>query len=194
MKHHEAVQLRKQRSLVFVGYTADGKKEIYKSEMTRPDIPRHKNVEYKFSSQQWKRESHQPSEEKVKVPRYVRPPGPRKISYKHLCERPVQTWRKEPRRAYCTGCGFTFTHMHLLRIHRDTEKCGGRFLSEAEREMLNKLRLERESQDRWKSAMDSMPPIRLTKAEKKAWKAIRLARREADLEQRRSVRAAFCLT
>ena len=55
---------------------------------------------------------------------------------------------KQPRRAYCTGCGNTFEKMHILRNHRRTDRCGGRFLPEAERLHLMKLRLIREEQDR----------------------------------------------
>ena len=52
---------------------------------------------------------------------------------------------KYPRAAYCTGCGITFSKMHLMIYHRNTRRCGGRFLPPAEREMINKLRLEREA-------------------------------------------------
>lgn len=51
----------------------------------------------------------------------------------------------EPRAAYCTGCGITFYKHHQLIDHRRTQRCGGRFLPPAEREMVDKLRLEREA-------------------------------------------------
>lgn len=53
-----------------------------------------------------------------------------------------------PRAAYCTGCGITFSKMHILINHRRTERCGGRFLPIPERRMVNVLRLEREEQAR----------------------------------------------
>lgn len=53
--------------------------------------------------------------------------------------------KDKPRKAYCTGCGVTFEKKHLLRNHRNTFRCGGRFLSEAEMLVLNKLRFEREA-------------------------------------------------
>lgn len=52
---------------------------------------------------------------------------------------------KNPRVAYCTGCGIPFKKMHLLINHRRTKRCGGRFLPAPERHMLDKLRLEREA-------------------------------------------------
>lgn len=55
---------------------------------------------------------------------------------------------KPARRAYCTGCGNTFSKMHELINHRRTEKCGGRFLSLEELLFVDRLRLEREAQDR----------------------------------------------
>lgn len=33
------------------------------------------------------------------------------------------------RRAYCTGCNTMFNGHHFLMNHRNTERCGGRFLS-----------------------------------------------------------------
>ena len=53
---------------------------------------------------------------------------------------------KNPRAAYCTGCGVTFPKMHLLRNHRNSFRCGGRFLPADERRMVDVLRLEREDQ------------------------------------------------
>lgn len=52
---------------------------------------------------------------------------------------------KTPRAAYCTGCGVTFEKRHLLMNHRNTFRCGGRFLPDEEREFLNKIRDEREA-------------------------------------------------
>jgi len=54
----------------------------------------------------------------------------------------------KPRAGYCTGCGVTFPKMHLLRNHRNTFRCGGRFLPKDERRVLEVLRLEREEQFR----------------------------------------------
>lgn len=55
---------------------------------------------------------------------------------------------RSPRSAYCTGCGITFWKKHEMINHRRTFRCGGRFLPPAEREMLDKIRLEREAFDR----------------------------------------------
>lgn len=55
---------------------------------------------------------------------------------------------KTPRKAYCTGCGIIFPKMHTLINHRRTERCGGRFLPEAYRVHLDKLRKIREELDR----------------------------------------------
>lgn len=55
---------------------------------------------------------------------------------------------KLPRRAYCNGCDHTYPKMHLLRDHRRTDRCGGRFLSAEERAQVDKLRLAREALDR----------------------------------------------
>lgn len=55
---------------------------------------------------------------------------------------------KTPRKAYCTGCGVTFEKMHTLINHRRTARCGGRFLSDAEKAQLKNLRLTREAMDR----------------------------------------------
>lgn len=52
---------------------------------------------------------------------------------------------KDERKPYCTGCGLTFGQMHQLIQHRRIDRCGGRFLPMAERDMVNKLRLEREA-------------------------------------------------
>lgn len=48
------------------------------------------------------------------------------------------------RTPYCTGCGHTFSKMHLMINHRRTDRCGGRFLPDEEQERLKDLRLERE--------------------------------------------------
>ena len=55
---------------------------------------------------------------------------------------------KTPRKAYCTGCGVTFDKMHILINHRRTFRCGGRYLSEEERNHLNSLRKIREELER----------------------------------------------
>lgn len=52
---------------------------------------------------------------------------------------------KQPRAAYCTGCGITFAKMHILINHRRTFRCGGRFLPIPQRQMVNALRIEREA-------------------------------------------------
>ena len=52
------------------------------------------------------------------------------------------------RAAYCTGCGVTFPKMHMMINHRRSNRCGGRFLPVEEREMIDKIRLEREQFDR----------------------------------------------
>jgi len=52
---------------------------------------------------------------------------------------------QKPRAAYCTGCGITFTKMHLLINHRGLKRCGGRFLPEPDKKRLFELRLEREA-------------------------------------------------
>lgn len=48
--------------------------------------------------------------------------------------------KKMPRVAYCSGCGVTFGQHHLLINHRRTDRCGGRFLPERERELLTEVR------------------------------------------------------
>lgn len=55
--------------------------------------------------------------------------------------------KKMPRVAYCSGCGVTFDWYHLLINHRRTDRCGGRFLPERERELLNEVRHHREQGD-----------------------------------------------
>lgn len=55
---------------------------------------------------------------------------------------------KKSRTAYCTGCGVIFPKMHLLMQHRRLERCGGRFLSEAERASFDVIRRIREEQQR----------------------------------------------
>ncbi len=55
---------------------------------------------------------------------------------------------KIARKAYCTGCGIIFEKMHLLRNHRTTDRCGGRFLSTEEYMHLMSLRRAREAVDR----------------------------------------------
>lgn len=42
----------------------------------------------------------------------------------------------KPRAAHCIGCGHTFDKMHLMKIHRNTQRCGGRFLPADERELV----------------------------------------------------------
>lgn len=61
----------------------------------------------------------------------------------------------KPRAAHCLGCGVTFPKMHLKMIHVNTQRCGGRFLPEVERNLYDKakiwfeamLRAEREGND-----------------------------------------------
>lgn len=55
---------------------------------------------------------------------------------------------KIPRKAYCTGCGIIFPKMHLLRNHRRTDRCGGRFLTHEEYMHLMALRRAREAVER----------------------------------------------
>lgn len=55
---------------------------------------------------------------------------------------------KKPRTAYCTGCGIIFEKMHLLRNHRTTDRCGGRFLSPEEVMHLAGMRRAREAVER----------------------------------------------
>jgi len=57
---------------------------------------------------------------------------------------------KLPRRAYCTGCGYTFPKHHMLINHRRSERCGGRFLPEDEYLHLMNLRKIREDMARAK--------------------------------------------
>ncbi len=65
----------------------------------------------------------------------------------------------QPRAAYCTGCGNTFDFHHQLINHRRTDRCGGRFLPQEEREMIDKLRLEREALLRRMREEDKEAPI-----------------------------------
>jgi hypothetical protein len=55
---------------------------------------------------------------------------------------------KKPRKAYCTGCGNTFPKRHKLFNHRNSHRCGGRFLSPEEFIHLMNLRRARENLDR----------------------------------------------
>ena len=55
---------------------------------------------------------------------------------------------KIPRKAYCNGCDHTFEQMHILRNHRRTDACGGRFLDLTIRRRINILRMQREEMDR----------------------------------------------
>jgi hypothetical protein len=55
---------------------------------------------------------------------------------------------KKPRSAYCNGCGVTFKNHHKLQDHRRTFRCGGSYLTHKERMFIDKLRLEREAQER----------------------------------------------
>ena len=48
------------------------------------------------------------------------------------------------RNRYCTGCGETFTQTHHLRNHRNTFRCGGRFLPAELREVYDRNRFLRE--------------------------------------------------
>jgi len=43
----------------------------------------------------------------------------------------------KPRAAHCIGCGNTFDKMHLMINHRRTQRCGGRFLCDDERELVD---------------------------------------------------------
>ena len=49
------------------------------------------------------------------------------------------------RNRYCTGCGETFTKTHFLYWHRNTNRCGGRFLPEELREVYDRNRHLREA-------------------------------------------------
>lgn len=53
---------------------------------------------------------------------------------------------KKPRAAYCTGCDKTFPKMHILINHRRTKRCGGRFLSDLDREYFDSIKLVREAE------------------------------------------------
>jgi hypothetical protein len=55
---------------------------------------------------------------------------------------------KKPRTAYCTGCGVIFDHMTAMRNHRRSQRCGGRFLSQGEKDNLLALRRIREEHQR----------------------------------------------
>lgn len=55
---------------------------------------------------------------------------------------------KPARAAYCNGCGVTFRNQHTLMNHRRSFKCGGVYLSDKERQMVDNLRSLREAQDR----------------------------------------------
>jgi hypothetical protein len=46
----------------------------------------------------------------------------------------------KPRAAHCIGCGVTFEKMHLKIHHRRSERCGGRFLPEIERNLYDKAK------------------------------------------------------
>lgn len=52
------------------------------------------------------------------------------------------------RNRFCTGCGKTFSQTHLLRNHRRTDRCGGKFLSMNERWAVDVQREQREAIDR----------------------------------------------
>lgn len=45
------------------------------------------------------------------------------------------------RTPYCTGCNKIFDRMHVLMNHRRTQRCGGRFLAEDKREIIDELHL-----------------------------------------------------
>lgn len=55
---------------------------------------------------------------------------------------------KKARTAYCTGCGVIFPQMHILRNHRRTDRCGGRFLPAEEFAHLMAIRRAREAVER----------------------------------------------
>lgn len=48
---------------------------------------------------------------------------------------------KLPRAAHCIGCGYTFDKMHLMINHRRNDRCGGRFLPDAERLLYNEAKV-----------------------------------------------------
>lgn len=52
--------------------------------------------------------------------------------------------KRTPRVAYCNGCNITFFKTHTLINHRNTERCGGRFLTVEQREIVDYLRQDRE--------------------------------------------------
>ncbi len=52
------------------------------------------------------------------------------------------------RNRFCTGCGKTFSQTHLLRNHRRTDRCGGRFVSLTQRWLIDVKREQRETMDR----------------------------------------------
>src|SRR6266478_5732183 len=49
------------------------------------------------------------------------------------------------RNRFCTGCEKYFSQTHLLRNHRRTDRCGGRFLTENERWFWDVKRDQREA-------------------------------------------------
>ena len=46
-----------------------------------------------------------------------------------------------PRTAHCIGCGLTYSKMHLMINHRRLDRCGGRFLPEDERELVDAAKI-----------------------------------------------------
>ncbi len=49
------------------------------------------------------------------------------------------------RNRFCTGCGKTFSQTHLLRNHRRTDRCGGEFLPQFDRWVVDVKREQREA-------------------------------------------------
>ncbi len=192
MKHHELIQLRKQRVLVFTGYTPDGF-EIYKKEQARPDIPQPDNIVYKFSSKKQNIPFRIKKKNKTKKVKYTRPKDqPKNIRPKR---NPFDTkrsvyWRtyrfgKKPREPYCTGCGVTFMAKHFLLEHHKRDKCGGVYLPPEQRAFVNKLRKERETQERWARHIKTFKPkVVIDQAARKIRRAEKVKRREAYFEKR----------
>lgn len=73
----------------------------------------------------------------------------KKINFRCTHERrdPANGLRKA-RTQYCTGCGIIFESRVKLRNHRNTERCGGRFLPAEEFMHLMQVRKARETLER----------------------------------------------